>query len=91
MKKVISIHRGQPDHWSANASRPQPVPLRAPGPDRHPVPAPRYAAPEAFAPSEQPRGVGQHPAIAASRPSPSLIKAGWNIVTRPETTDDRPR
>jgi len=62
MKKVISIHRGPPAHWVGNGFHVRSLFMY----DRQaeaisPFLLLDYAAPEAFTPSEQPRGVGKHP------------------------------
>ena len=62
MKRVISIHHGPPAHWVGNGFHVRSLFMY----DRHadvlsPFLLLDYAAPEAFAPSGQPRGVGRHP------------------------------
>jgi len=62
MKKVISIHRGQPAHWVGNGFHVRSLFMyEGQAQTISPFLLLDYAAPEAFGPSEQPRGVGQHP------------------------------
>jgi redox-sensitive bicupin YhaK (pirin superfamily) len=62
MKKVISIHRGQPAHWVGDGFHVRSLFMyEGQAPTISPFLLLDYAAPEAFAPSEHPRGVGKHP------------------------------
>ena len=62
MKKVISIHRGQPAHWVGNGFHVRSLFMyEGQAETISPFLLLDYAAPEEFAPSEQPRGVGKHP------------------------------
>lgn len=62
MKKVISIHRGPPAHWVGDGFHVRSL-FSYDGQARSVSPflLLDYGAPEKFAPSEQPRGVGRHP------------------------------
>jgi len=62
MKKVISIHRAQPDHWVGDGFHVRSLfHYEGQAATLSPFLLLDYAAPEAFAPSEQRRGVGRHP------------------------------
>jgi len=62
MKKVISIHRGPPAHWVGNGFHVRSLFMYdGKAESISPFLLLDYAAPEAFASSEQPRGVGRHP------------------------------
>jgi len=62
MKKVISNHRGQPAHWVGNGFHVRSLFMYdGQAQTISPFLLLDYAAPEAFAPSDQPRGVGRHP------------------------------
>jgi len=62
MKKVISIHRGQPAHWVGNGFHVRSLFMYDGQAETiSPFLLLDYAAPEAFTPSKQPRGVGKHP------------------------------
>jgi len=62
MKKVISIHRGPPAHWVGNGFHVRSLFMYDGQAETiSPFLLLDYAAPEAFASSEQPRGVGRHP------------------------------
>jgi quercetin 2,3-dioxygenase len=62
MKKVISIHRGPPAHWVGNGFHVRSLFMyEGQAEIISPFLLLDYAAPETFAPSEQPRGVGKHP------------------------------
>jgi redox-sensitive bicupin YhaK (pirin superfamily) len=62
VKKVISIHRGQPAHWVGNGFHVRSLFMyEGQAETISPFLLLDYAAPEAFVPSEQPRGVGKHP------------------------------
>ncbi len=62
MKKVISIHRGQPAHWVGNGFHVRSLFMYDGQAEAiSPFLLLDYAAPEAFAPSVEPRGVGRHP------------------------------
>src|SRR5262245_56150714 len=62
MKKVISIHRAQPDHWVGNGFHVRSLfHYEGQAAALSPFLLLDYAAPEDFPPSEQPRGVGKHP------------------------------
>jgi redox-sensitive bicupin YhaK (pirin superfamily) len=62
LKKVVSIHRGPPAHWVGNGFHVRSLFMYD---SQAEVLSPflllDYAAPEAFAPSDEPRGVGRHP------------------------------
>jgi len=62
MKKVVSIHRGPPAHWVGDGFHVRSL-FSYDGDARSlsPFLLLDYGAPEHFAPSEQPRGVGRHP------------------------------
>jgi quercetin 2,3-dioxygenase len=62
LKKVVSVHRGPPAHWVGNGFHVRSLFMYDGGAETiSPFLLLDYAAPEAFAPSEQPRGVGRHP------------------------------
>jgi len=62
MKKVISIHRGPPAHWVGNGFHVRSLFMYDGQAETiSPFLLLDYAAPEAFASSERPRGVGRHP------------------------------
>jgi len=62
VKKVISIHRGQPAHWVGNGFHVRSLFMyEGQAQTISPFLLLDYAAPEEFAPSERPRGVGRHP------------------------------
>jgi len=62
MKKVVSIHRGPPAHWVGNGFHVRSLFTYDGEPQAtSPFLLLDYAAPETFAPSERPRGVGRHP------------------------------
>ena len=64
MKKVISVHRGQPAHWVGDGFHVRSLFMyegQAQTQTINPFLLLDYAAPEEFAPSERPRGVGRHP------------------------------
>jgi len=62
MKKVISIHHGPPAHWVGNGFHVRSLFMYdGQAQTISPFLLLDYAAPEAFAPSDQPRGVGRHP------------------------------
>ena len=62
MKKVTSIHRGPPAHWVGNGFHVRSLFMYDGQAETiSPFLLLDYAAPEAFASSEQPRGVGRHP------------------------------
>ena len=62
MKKVISIHRGPPAHWVGNGFHVRSLFMYDGQAETiSPFLLLDYAAPETFASSEKPRGVGRHP------------------------------
>jgi redox-sensitive bicupin YhaK (pirin superfamily) len=62
MKKVISIYRGPPAHWVGNGFHVRSLFMYDGQAETiSPFLLLDYGAPETFAPSEQPRGVGRHP------------------------------
>ncbi len=62
MKKVISIHRGPPAHWVGNGFHVRSLFMYDGQAEAiSPFLLLDYAAPEPFAPSVEPRGVGRHP------------------------------
>ena len=62
MKKVVSVHRGPPAHWVGNGFHVRSLFMYDGGAEAiSPFLLLDYAAPEAFAPSAEPRGVGRHP------------------------------
>ena len=62
MKKVISVHRGQPAHWVGDGFHVRSLFMyEGQAQTISPFLLLDYAAPEEFAPSEQLRGVGRHP------------------------------
>ncbi len=61
-KKVISIHSGPPAHWVGDGFHVRSLFMYDGGAEAiSPFLLLDYGAPEHFAPSEQPRGVGRHP------------------------------
>src|SRR5262245_56772793 len=62
VKKVVSIHGGPPAHWVGNGFHVRSLFSYDGQPQvTSPFLLLDYAAPEAFLPSERPRGVGRHP------------------------------
>jgi redox-sensitive bicupin YhaK (pirin superfamily) len=62
MKNVISVHRGPPAHWVGNGFHVRSLfSYEAQAQTLSPFLLLDYAAPEKFAPSDEPRGVGRHP------------------------------
>lgn len=62
MKKIISIHRGPPAHWVGNGFHVRSLFVyEGQAQTISPFLLLDHAAPEAFPPAEQPRGVGRHP------------------------------
>jgi redox-sensitive bicupin YhaK (pirin superfamily) len=62
MKKIIGIHQGPAAHWVGNGFHVRSLFMYDQEPRAlSPFLLLDYAAPEAFAPSEEPRGVGRHP------------------------------
>ncbi len=62
MKKLISIRTGTAPHWVGNGFRVRTLfSHQGQGEQISPFLLLDYAGPAAFAPSDQPRGVGEHP------------------------------
>ena len=62
MKKLIGIHRDAEAHWVGNGFPVRTIfSYQAPGPCLSPFLLLDYAGPAEFPPSDQPRGVGEHP------------------------------